>query len=71
MENKNQANVFDVAKYILHKSEKITTFKLQKLCYYSYVWTLDWVEEHLFNEKIYAWKNGPVIPIYMKNIKIL
>lgn len=54
--------VFDVAKYILHKSGRLTTWKLQKLCYYSQAWSLVWDEEPLFNERIEAWLNGPVIP---------
>ena len=32
------ANVFDTAKYILEKSGKMSTMKLQKLCYYSQAW---------------------------------
>ena len=34
--------VFDVAKYILSKTGSITTWKLQKLCYYSQAWALAW-----------------------------
>lgn len=34
-----QANVFDVAKYILDTvGGEITSMKLQKLCYYSQAW---------------------------------
>lgn len=53
-------NVFDVAKYILNKQGKMTTFKLQKLVYYSQAWSLVWDETPLFKERIYAWANGPV-----------
>ena len=56
------ANVFDVAKYILEKTGEITAMKLQKLVYYSQVWTLVWDEKPLFNEEIQAWANGAVIP---------
>ena len=59
------ANVFDVAKYILLKCEKklpITTWKLQKLAYYSQAWSLVWEDKPLFQERIEAWANGPVCP---------
>jgi uncharacterized phage-associated protein len=56
------ANVFDVARYILEVSENMTALKLQKLVYYSQVWSLVWDEEPLFNENIEAWANGPVVP---------
>lgn len=54
------ADVFDVAKYILEKDGKdMTTFKLQKLVYYSQAWSLVWDDAPLFSNKIYAWANGP------------
>lgn len=56
------ANVIDVAKYILEKKGKMTAMRLQKLVYYSQVWTLVWDEEPLFNQRIEAWSNGAVIP---------
>lgn len=62
------ANVFDVAKYILEQAGEMTAMKLQKLVYYSQVWTLVWDEEPLFNEEIQAWANGAVIPdLYQKH----
>lgn len=42
------ATVFDVAQYILEKTGKISTMKLQKLCYYSQAWALAWTEDPLF-----------------------
>ena len=45
------ANVFDVAKYILQRTGKISTWKLQKLCYYSQAWTLAWTGKPLFEEE--------------------
>ena len=55
------ANVFDVAKYILDSvGGKISTMKLQKLCYYSQAWTLVWDNRPLFGEEFEAWINGPV-----------
>ena len=54
------ASVFDVAKYILNKKGRMSTWKLQKLCYYSQAWSLAWTETPLFEEDFEAWKNGPV-----------
>lgn len=56
------ASVFDVAKYILSKSENMSTWKLQKLCFYSQAWSLAWTEEPIFKEDFQAWANGPVCP---------
>ncbi len=55
------ASVFDVAQYILEKCGAISTWKLQKLCYYSQAWALAWSDEKpLFSEEFEAWANGPV-----------
>lgn len=56
------ATCFDVAKYILLKMGKLSTVKLQKLVYYSQAWSLVWNDEPLFQERIEAWLNGPVVP---------
>ncbi len=40
----------------------MSTWKLQKLVYYSQAWHLVWDEEPLFEERIKAWANGPVVP---------
>ena len=56
------ANVFDVAKYILQQKGRMSTWKLQKLCYYAQAWELAWVETPLFDEDFQAWTNGPVCP---------
>lgn len=60
------ASVFDVAKYILGKRGPMSTWKLQKLCYYSQAWALAWSDGRpLFNEDFEAWANGPVCrPLY-------
>lgn len=42
------ANVFDTAKYILEQSGPMSAMKLQKLCYYSQVWSLVWDDSPLF-----------------------
>ena len=60
------SSVFDVARYILSEQEKlykekpISTWKLQKLVYYSQAWAVVWDNEPIFPEKLEAWANGPV-----------
>ena len=62
------ASVFDVAQYILDNKGPMTTWKLQKLCYYSQAWSLVWDDAPLFKERIEAWANGPVVPaLYEKH----
>ena len=56
------ASVYDVAKYILISMGSMSTWKLQKLCYYSQAWSLAWTEEPIFEEDFQAWANGPVCP---------
>ncbi len=56
------ATAHDVAAYILQKKGEMTAMKLQKLVYYSQAWSLVWDEEPLFDDRIEAWVNGPVIP---------
>lgn len=53
-------SVFDTAKYILELKGRMSTMKLQKLCFYSQAWALVWDDEPLFDEEFYAWDNGPV-----------
>lgn len=52
----------DVAAYILRARGPMTAMKMQKLVYYSQAWSLVWDEGPLFDERIEAWANGPVIP---------
>lgn len=54
------ATVFDVAKYILEKQGEMSTWKLQKLCYYAQAWHYTWTEKRLIKEDFQAWRNGPV-----------
>lgn len=54
------ADVFDTAKFILEEKGKLSTMKLQKLCYYAQVWSLVWDDAPLFDEDFQAWANGPV-----------
>ena len=55
-------SVFDVAKYILNKQRRMSTWKLQKLCCYAQAWSLAWTEKPIFQEDFEAWANGPVCP---------
>ena len=57
----NKVTVFDVAAFILSVKRPITAMKLQKLVYYCQAWSLVWDEQPLFQEKIEAWANGPVV----------
>lgn len=52
----------DVAEHILSKQGPLSTWKLQKLCYYAQAWSLVWDDEPLFDDQTEAWANGPVIP---------
>ena len=56
------ASVFDVADYILREQGHMTAMKLQKLVYYCQAWSLVWDEAPIFDERIEAWANGPVVP---------
>lgn len=56
------ASVHDVAAYILDQRGSMSTWKLQKLVYYSQAWHLAWEGRALFRERIEAWANGPVAP---------
>ena len=38
----------------------MSTWKLQKLCYYAQAWELAWTEKSIFCEDFEAWTNGPV-----------
>lgn len=66
---RKMASVFDVARYILEKKGRISTWKLQKLCYYSQAWAIAWTEQPIFNEDFEAWSNGPVCPELFKEHK--
>jgi uncharacterized phage-associated protein len=56
-------SVHDVARYILKQQGSISTWKLQKLVYYSQAWHYVWEDERLFPEQIQAWADGPVCPV--------
>lgn len=63
-----RARVIDIADYILQKLGEMSAMKLQKLIFYSQVWSLVWTEKELFSDRIEAWANGPVVPsLYAKH----
>lgn len=55
------AAIHDVASAILDRTGEIDTFKLQKLTYYCQAWHLVWDDEPMFEDRIEAWANGPVV----------
>ena len=60
--------VHDLAAYILREQGRMSTWKLQKLVYYSQAWALVWDEEPIFKARIEGWANGPVVPeLYKKH----
>lgn len=62
------ATAVDVATYILEKLGPMSAMKLQKLAYYSQAWHLVWEEKPLFDSRIEAWANGPVVrELYAKH----
>lgn len=66
-------SVFDLSKYILASLKKrsisCSHLKLQKLAYFCYEKYLISYKKKLFNEKIYAWKYGPVIKSLYDSVK--
>jgi uncharacterized phage-associated protein len=61
------SSVFDAAQCVLGLLKAaaklpVTTWKLQKLVYYSQAWAAVWDDEPIFPERIEAWANGPVCP---------
>lgn len=55
--------ILQVAKYLLDNYEKLSTMKLQKLCYFiqGYYLAINGGDP-LFNEDFQAWRYGPVSP---------
>lgn len=58
----------DAAKYLIRLSaadpegEAMTAMRLHKLLYYCQGWHLAWYGRPLFDDRIEAWKYGPVVP---------
>ena len=55
-------SVDDVAAAILERTGTVTTKKLQKLVYYTQAWHLVFENNRMFNSRIEAWVQGPVVP---------
>jgi len=55
------ATVFDIAAHIRSRIGDPGRMKLNKLAYYVQAWSLVWREQPAFQERIEAWKDGPVV----------
>ena len=71
MTTQNTHSAVDIAKVILAKGkqngQEISHKKLQKLVYYTQVWSLVLNKEPLIKERFEAWVHGPVVPaLYRK-----
>ena len=66
----------DIAKYFLIRAQEdgelISPLKIQKMVYFAYAAYLRSKKgkEKLFNEKIEAWPNGPVVPSLYRDLKV-
>ncbi|MET0237521.1 MAG: type II toxin-antitoxin system antitoxin SocA domain-containing protein [Kibdelosporangium sp.] len=62
------AKVDDVAAAVLDRTGPVTSMKLQKLIYYCQAWHLVRTDKAMFDDRIEAWPQGPVVPsIYKKH----
>ena len=62
-----------IANYFLDLSKggyKLTPLKIQKLVYFAHGWNLALRKQPLLNERVEAWKYGPVIPSLYHEFKI-
>ncbi len=54
---------YSISKFIVQNADApISNLKLQKLLYYAQGWYLGFYGKPLFNERIEAWRHGPVVP---------
>ncbi len=60
------ANVDDVAAAVLESTGPVTAMKLQKLICYCQAWHLVREDTPLFEDRIEAWPQGPVVPAVYK-----
>ena len=63
-----EVTVNSIAKAFLHM-EPMTPKKLQKMCYYAYVWYLTLRKERVSNRTYQAWIHGPVAPALYNDYK--
>ncbi len=66
MYSPDQIADFFLSKIDAEKGDTISPLKLQKLVYYAQAWHYTIFDKPLFEEKIEAWVNGPVIPSLYK-----
>ncbi|GAB2841398.1 Panacea domain-containing protein [Ferruginibacter profundus] len=66
MYNPNQIADYFLSKIDGEKGDTISPLKLQKLVYYAQAWHYTIFDTPLFDEKIEAWVNGPVVPSLYK-----
>ena len=60
-----------VANYFLSKeNHNISNLKLNKLIYISFGWVAGYYEYYLFEERIEAWRFGPVVPSIYHQFKV-
>ncbi len=59
-------NALDIARYVINycnkKQKPISNLKLQKILYFLWIDYFKATQEYLFDNEIYAWKFGPVVP---------
>lgn len=62
-----------VANYLIERakrdSEALTPMKLQKLVYFAHGWNLALNGQPLINERVQAWKFGPVVALLYQELK--
>lgn len=60
---------FDTASYILERQRRLSTVKLQRLCFYAQAWALVWDDTPLFDGDFEAWANGPICTVLFEKFK--
>lgn len=63
------ATVFDIAARIRERLGPVDNFRLNKLVYYVQAWSLVFREQPAFNERIEAWKDGPVARVLWTDMR--
>lgn len=62
-------NATEIGKYFYCKNKDLTEIQIQKLTYYSYVWSMVLNNTKLFDEKPQAWIHGPVFRTLYDSMK--
>ena len=53
---------YEIASHIRSRHKFSGEIQMHKLLYYAQAWSLAWDGAPLFEDRIEAWKNGPVVP---------